>query len=132
MSNIRPEISKKKKYYISKHRYYELVHFCLQYPEWEREYNDLNFLNSQHSEVRSSDISDPTGMYAVRRAVLEGNMRMVENVARKTRPELAVYIFKAVTEGRSYAYFEARGIPCGKDLFYECRRRFFWLLDSRK
>ena len=31
----RAEVSKKNKYYISKHRYYELKHFCLQYKEWE-------------------------------------------------------------------------------------------------
>lgn len=29
---IRPEISPKNKYWISKHRHYELKHFCLQYP----------------------------------------------------------------------------------------------------
>lgn len=31
----RAEVSKRNKYYISKHRYYELKHFCLQYPEWK-------------------------------------------------------------------------------------------------
>lgn len=29
------ELSERNPYYISKHRYYELKHFCLQYPEWE-------------------------------------------------------------------------------------------------
>ena len=36
MSRTRNEISVKNKYYISKHRYLELKHFCLQYPEWKR------------------------------------------------------------------------------------------------
>ena len=35
---IRPEISKKNLYWIPKHRYYELKHFCLQYPEWKKNY----------------------------------------------------------------------------------------------
>lgn len=30
---IRPETSKKNKYWIPRHRYHELKHFCLQYPE---------------------------------------------------------------------------------------------------
>ena len=35
---IRPEISEKSKYWIDKHRHYELKHFCLQYPRWKKAY----------------------------------------------------------------------------------------------
>ncbi len=35
---LRSELSPKNKYYIDKHRYYELKHFCLQYPEWKQTY----------------------------------------------------------------------------------------------
>ena len=130
---IRPEISQKKPYYISKHRYYELVHFCLQYPEWEKEYHELGFYRSgTERNGYSNAISDPTGSLASRLATLESKMKLIEDTAIQARPDLWVYIFKSVTEGRSFAYFEALGIPCGKDLFYEMRRKFFWLLDARK
>lgn len=33
---IRPELSKSSKYWIDRHRYYELKHFCLQYPIWKK------------------------------------------------------------------------------------------------
>ena len=33
-TEIRPELSKKNKYWIPKHRYYELKHFVMQYPQW--------------------------------------------------------------------------------------------------
>ena len=39
---IRPELSKSNPYYISKHRYYELKHFCLQYYEWKELYLSLD------------------------------------------------------------------------------------------
>ena len=39
---LRSELSSKNKYYIDKHRYYELKHFCLQYPEWKRAYAYLD------------------------------------------------------------------------------------------
>lgn len=32
-TTIRPEVSEKNQYWIEKHRYYELKHFCLQYKE---------------------------------------------------------------------------------------------------
>ena len=33
---IRAEVSENNPYWIEKHRYYELKHFCLQYPTWKR------------------------------------------------------------------------------------------------
>lgn len=38
---IRAEISKKGKWWISKHRYYELKHYCLQYKEMKEELESL-------------------------------------------------------------------------------------------
>ena len=35
MPDIRPELSKKNQYWIDRHRYYELKHFCLQYKNWK-------------------------------------------------------------------------------------------------
>ena len=40
-TRIRPELSEKNKYRISKHRHYELKHFCLQYQQWKDKYADL-------------------------------------------------------------------------------------------
>lgn len=37
-TTIRPEVSVKNKYWIDKHRHYELKHFCLQYPRWKKLY----------------------------------------------------------------------------------------------
>ena len=39
---IRAEVSEKNKYWINKHRHYELKHFCLQYPTWKKAYVDLD------------------------------------------------------------------------------------------
>ena len=61
---IRNEISKKNKWYIGKHRYLELKHFCLQYPEWKEEYHRLySPLRGYRSDLeRTSDsFLDPTG-----------------------------------------------------------------------
>lgn len=44
-TNVRPNVSKKNDYYISKERYYELKHFCLQYNDWMRALISLDTLN---------------------------------------------------------------------------------------
>ena len=57
-TRIRAELSEKNKYWISRHRYYELKHFCLQYPSWRRTYaalDDLTIYSPQY--VDNSPIS---------------------------------------------------------------------------
>jgi len=39
---VRPEVSDKSEYWVERHRYYELKHFCLQYPIWKKAYEALD------------------------------------------------------------------------------------------
>lgn len=47
---------------------------------------------------------------------------------------LAIGIMYIPMNGVSYIYLKTRlGMPCGKDMYYDRYRRFFWLLgNSRK
>lgn len=130
---IKPVISKKNEYYISKHKYYELKHFCLQYPEWRKEYRELYLQprGIQHYKVRYETDKDLTAELAIRRNALQNKMEMVEQAAIGTDPELADYILAAVTDGVSYEYLKMnRGIPCGRETFYNRYRKFFWMLSK--
>ena len=58
---------------------------------------------------------------------------MVERVAKETDDELWFYILKAVTEDLSYNYLKSRlEMPCGKDMYYDRYRKFFWLLSKER
>lgn len=132
---IRPEISRKNKYWIDKHRHYELKHFCLQYPEWKRAYRSFPGLASSVSERFSNSIShsDPTARHAIRKADYIERIRLVERVADETDEILCDYILKAVTEGLSYTYLRTKmNMPCSRDMYYDRYRRFFWLLDNAR
>lgn len=128
-------LSKKNKYYISKHRYYELKHFCLQYNEWIEELQSLQGTGGTAGGEIHSDpqYSDPTYSKARRKIELQHNIELIKNSAQEADRVLFYYIFLAVTEERSYVYLKQKlNIPCGKDMFYESYRRFFWLLSRRK
>lgn len=129
-------LSKKNKYYISKHRYYELKHFCLQYNEWIEELKKLDSKGRQSSggEIHSDpQFSDPTAEIAMRRSQLQQNIEMIKDAAIQTDRVLFNYLIKAVTEERSYVYLrEVLSIPCCKDSFYEAYRRFFWILSKMR
>ena len=138
-TTIRPELSEKNRYWIEKHRYYELKHFCLQYPLWRRVYNNLE--NSSYPSswpqlvppCKTNVVSDPVTQYLEERLFYANRMDMIERVAKETDEVLACYILKAITEGVSYDHLRVRiNIPCCKDTYYDLYRRFFWLLSKER
>lgn len=134
---IRAEISEKNKYWIDKHRHYELKHFCLQYPEWKKayaEFDDLTVPLSMMERIPTSNLpGDPTAKRAMAKAYYAERIKLLEKVALETDIYLHKYILKAVTEGLSFTYLKTRlGIPCGKDMYYDRYRRFFWLLSKTR
>lgn len=134
---IRAEISEKNKYWIDKHRHYELKHFCLQYPEWKKVYADFGDPDMPLSTIGGTPTSnmpgDPTAKRAIMRARYAKKIELIENVAKQADRYLYEYIIKGVTEGLSYTYLKSRlEIPCGKDMYYDRYRRFFWLLSESR
>ena len=134
---IRPELSKKNRYWISRSRYYELKHFCLQYPGWRKAYKELIEygvpVSNIANEFRSNEISDPTAKIAIMKMYCVERIEMVEKAAIEADGYLYKYIITAVTEGRSYVYLKSRlDIPCSRDTFYDRYRKFFWILSQKR
>lgn len=134
---IRPEISEKNKYYIDKHRHYELKHFCLQYPVWKKAYaafDDSSISLSTIDGIRTSNMpGDPTAKRAIKKAYYIERINLIEKIAKDADRYLHDYILKAVTEELSYTYLKAKlNIPCGRDMYYDRYRRFFWLLSEAR
>lgn len=132
---IRPELSIKNKYYIDKHRYYELKHFCLQYPIWKSLYASFNASSIGSSAATrlpsGNSHGDPTAKRAMLKTYYSDKIKLIEKVAKETDEYLCDYIVKAVTEDLSYTYLKTRlEIPCGKDMYYDRYRKFFWLLSE--
>lgn len=133
-TTVRPEISKKSKYWIERHRYYELKHFCLQYPIWKKAYQSLDSMVRfayDVARVDSNKISNPVEDCAEAREFYYDRMKMVESAAKETDEYFGSYILRAVTEGLSFDCLHTKyGIPCCKDTYYNLYRRFFYLLSQ--
>lgn len=103
-TEIRPELSEKNPYWIGKHRYYELKHFCLQYPIWKKAYNALLGLSSRPNDldifVKSGQVrSDPTARCAESRVSFAKRMELVEQAAIGTDGDLYPYILRGGHRG---------------------------------
>lgn len=108
MRKVRTELSKKSKWYISKHRYYELYHWCLQYPEWK------------------------TILRTKRRDDLKIAMQIIEETAAEVGEDYGKYILKSVTdENITFEALYMRGMYWSKSTYLRRRRQFFWTLDQK-
>jgi len=135
-TKIRPVVSEKRQYYISKHCYYELKHFCLQYNEWR------NLIFSQGRNLTKSfeyhghkqvEFEDPVGDEVCRVEQAKRNIKLVEESAACTDEFLKGYILESVTQERSYTYLKLiENMPCGRDKFYILYHKFFWILSHKK
>lgn len=136
-TTTRPELSEKNKYWISRHRYYELKHFCLQYPIWKKAYASLDGLSKKPDLLTScfttTERGDPTERCAEARQFYLDKIEIIESSAKEANPDFYMYILKAVTEDISYTCLHTKyEIPFGKDMYYEMYRKFFWILSSAR
>lgn len=127
----RAVISKGNKYWISRHRYYELKHFCLQYKEWKEAYA---WISSKYPTMNPDEAtSDETARVGTLLAYYSSRIDLIEKSAYEAEPEIANYILKAVTQGLSYDYLKTKlEIPCGKDMYYDRYRKFFYILNTAR
>lgn len=136
-TKLRAEVSLRNKYYIDKHRHYELKHFCLQYPSWKKAYAEFSDPSVPLSMIDSTPTSnmpgDPTAKRAIMKTYYSDKISLIERAAMEADRYLYDYILKAVTEELSYNYLKSKfDIPCGKDMYYDRYRRFFWILNKMR
>lgn len=136
-TNVRPVISKNNDFYISKERYYELKHFCMQYNDWKKALLSLETLNFNGSipEFLTTPRykTSPVERIIIAREHFKEKIDMIEESANLADDEIADYILLSVTKNLScVALINKYDMPCGKDKFYKAYRKFFWYLSNMR
>lgn len=136
MPKFRDEMSKKSPYWLPRAKLRAARFYCFQYSEWKREYRMLLGVRGASPLTGmpgGNDLSDPTERNAVKRAELSRKIELVENTAREACSDIAEWLIMGVTnENATYEYLRvSKGIPCGKNQYYEARKRFYYLISER-
>lgn len=130
-------LSTKNPYYLTKHRFYEVYHYAMQYQEWKDEYRTteqtMRGIAYDRVKVKSSGSGDALERVAIRLTELSEKIEMLEAVARETDKDLSEYILRGVTDEQvTYNYLSmVLHIPCSRNTYYSLRRKFYWLLSKR-
>ena len=110
----------------------------MQYSVWKKLYEELEDVTiplALTDKMPTSNLpGDPTAKRALLKFFYSERIKLIEKTAMEADPYLYAYLLKGIIEEKSYIYLKTKlGMPCGKDMYYDRYRRFFWLLDqSRK
>lgn len=129
----RAEISKKNPYYLPMHRYRELRHHCLQYPDWKSTYGYLLWPESASIKElfdKGCVVSSVEEAVLMRDLYLR-RIQLVEDVVKKVDADIYPWLLRGVTEEVPYENLKLRyGLPMSRNAYYQRYHKFFWVLDQ--
>jgi len=133
MARVWTRFSRRSKYYISKHAFLVAYHYCLNYNDWKREHDANIGLKRGGGESESNGgVGDPTASQAIRLSELHDKISLIEQTAYEAEPTLEPYLLRYVTnEGMTFDKLKAQGIPCERKMFYDRRRKFYWMMSIK-
>lgn len=127
--------SKKSKYYLPKESFLTAVHYCKQYPLWVAEIETIagtvKGISYDKPRVQASSDYDPTEEAAIRLSDVSKKKDLLDQIAVEIGGNLAEWIVYGVCYDVPYYKLQMKGIPCGKDLYYLLRRRFYYEVSKR-
>lgn len=128
-------LSTKNKYYLPKETFLMVIHYCKQYPTWKAELEAMTdtsrAITYDQDRVQTSNDSDPTSELAMRRAEISRKKELVEQTAKEVAGSMWHWLILGVCHDHPFHYLDHRGIPCGKDLYYKLRQKFYFEMAKK-
>lgn len=128
-------LSEKNEFYLPKEEFLTVLHFALQYPNWVQELrtepDTSKAITYDEERVQTSGGYDACSETAMRRYMLEKKKKLVEDTVREVAPEIYDYLLLGVAYGWTFWQLQEKGMPCGKDMYYDRRHKFYYLLAQK-
>lgn len=128
-------LSEKNEFYLPKEEFLTVLHFSLQYPRWceelRMEPDTSRAIRYDGDRVQTSGGGDPTAETAMKRKVIADKKMLVEETAWEAGKEIYPYLLRGVTGGFTFWQLRQQGMPCEKTMYYERRRKFYYLLAQK-
>ena len=124
-------------YYLPKHTYLACIHYALQYRDWKAELDadrdTRGAIRYDKDRVQTSNDYDSTSETAIRMTQITDKCSLIDNCIRTAcdGSNLEQYIRLGVCYGFTYYQLQDNGIPCGKNMYYSIRQRFYYELSKK-
>ena len=128
-------LSQKNTYFLPREEYLTALHFALRYPLWCEELrtdpDTSRAIRYDGDRVQTSGGSDMTAETAMRRKIIADKKKLVEETAMAAGKEIYPFLLKGVTGGFTFWQLKQQGLPCEKDMYYDRRHKFYYLLAQK-
>lgn len=130
-------LSENNKYYLPKHTYLACIHYSLQYRDWkaslDADRDTRGAIRYDKDRVQTSGDYDSTSETAMRMVEIQNKINLIDECIEIACDSSGIeqYLKLGVCYGFTFYQLERQGIPCGKDLYYEIRRRFYFELSKK-
>ena len=128
-------MSEKNEFYLPKEEFLTVLHFSLQYPNWVQELrtepDTSKAITYDEERVQTSGGYDACSETAMRRYALAKKKQLVEDTVREVAPEIYEYLLLGVAYGWTFWQLKKQGIQCEKTMYYERRRKFYYILAQK-
>ena len=126
------------KFYIPKSAFMSARYYALRYHEYIDRYRqlqseDIDAIDYSKDRTDGGSQNSSVESKAIKMAELKEKIELIENTAVEAGGDIAKYVLKAVTEEDvpCWLLIKQYDMPCGKKMFYERRRKFYYLLSDR-
>lgn len=123
------------KFFLPKEVFLTTIHYCRQYPLWVAELEALTDASTgiayDKDRVQTSSQYDSTSELGIRRAMMSRKVDLIRDTAKGVAGHQYIWLIQGCCYGKPYYALRQDGIPCGKNLYYSWRRRFYYELSQK-
>lgn len=130
-------LSESNQYYLPKHSYLACIHYALQYRDWvarlTADRDTRGAIQYDKDKIQTSNNYDSTSETAMRMVEITEKVNMIDDVIHTACGEtnLEKWVRLGVCYGFTVYQLLDDGMPCGKDLYYKVRQRFYYELYKK-
>ena len=130
-------LSENNKYYLPKHTYLTCIHYALQYRDWKASL-DANrdtrgAIRYDKDKIQANSNYDSTSETAIRMVEIEDKCNLIDKCINIACDASAIdrFLRLGVCYGFTYYQLKEDGMPCGKNMYYDIRQRFYYELSKK-
>lgn len=127
-------LTDKNKYYIPKEDYLTAIHYSLRYPTWvallETSADTRGAIRYDKDRVQTSNLYDSTSETAIKMEEYAKRKQIIDDVVQRIteKNNMSKWLILGVCYGLTYPQLQQQGIPCGPDMYYDMRRKYYYEL----
>ena len=130
-------LSESNQYYLPKHTYLTCIHYALQYRDWkaylEAERDTRGAIRYDKDRIQTTNDYDSTSETAMRMVEITEKVSKVDKCIESSCEDevMEKWLRLGVCYGFTIYQLNEMGMPCGKNLYYNLRQKFYYELSKK-